>query len=432
MQRAADGNDKVAASLVAINHEADLALLEVEDGVLDDVEPVSIDVDGGEKALFPRLRDRVNVLGFPVGGDSVSATEGIVSRIELQEMAHSGRYLVCITIDAAVNPGASGGPTFGADGQLIGVAVQAMDSEEAENISEIVPLVSVRRFLYAFSRGMPFEAPSLGVSWVWLENTTMRRSVGLGKASTGILVTHIEHGSSAHGIIHVGDVITSVAGHPISNNGTVKYLGQHRMAFSVVSQQFFVGSEVEVGLLRRGEGQGEVRGAAPAPTPATVLVKLKAEVRLVPRMAFKEPTYCIFAGCVFQPLTAEYLDTWESLSDCPANFQVLSSSGHLSDSCTQVVVFSSVLSDRANTGYDSHTDVDVELVDGEKVKNMVDFVTRVASSRGLVKITCSDRSILVIDMDKEKEVMERITRTYRLPATCSADLKDILDANLPA
>ena len=58
---------------------------------------------------LPRTRATVQTYGYPEGGTSLSVTEGIVSRIEY--VAHSAwTHGLRIQIDAAVNPGNSGGP----------------------------------------------------------------------------------------------------------------------------------------------------------------------------------------------------------------------------------------------------------------------------------------------------------------------------------
>jgi hypothetical protein len=62
-------------------HECDLALLTVtEDNSFEDIIPMQL----SEPDILPTLREKVHVLGFPVGGDEVSITEGVVSRVEVQ------------------------------------------------------------------------------------------------------------------------------------------------------------------------------------------------------------------------------------------------------------------------------------------------------------------------------------------------------------
>lgn len=58
------------------------------------------------------LQDSILVAGYPLGGDSLSITKGIVSRVTMTRYAHASNKLLGIQIDAAINPGNSGGPAF--------------------------------------------------------------------------------------------------------------------------------------------------------------------------------------------------------------------------------------------------------------------------------------------------------------------------------
>ena len=99
-------SQKYAARVVAAGHECDLACLEVDDEVFwNGLSPLPL---GG----LPELQDEVVVLGFPTGGDSLSVTQGVVSRVEPQLYAHGATTLLAIQIDAAINPGNSGGPVL--------------------------------------------------------------------------------------------------------------------------------------------------------------------------------------------------------------------------------------------------------------------------------------------------------------------------------
>ena len=75
----ANSPDKHVGKVVSVLHEVDLALVEVHEG-LEDVEPVPL--PAGKEVRLPKLREKVYVLGFPVGGNDLSITEGVVSRIE--------------------------------------------------------------------------------------------------------------------------------------------------------------------------------------------------------------------------------------------------------------------------------------------------------------------------------------------------------------
>lgn len=49
------------------------------------------------------LQERLLVLGYPTGGDTVSLSAGVVSRVELQQYAHGSSTLLAIQIDAAIS-----------------------------------------------------------------------------------------------------------------------------------------------------------------------------------------------------------------------------------------------------------------------------------------------------------------------------------------
>ena len=65
-----------------------------------------------EKMRTPRslsvLQDAVAVVGYPIGGETISVTTGVVSRIEVTSYSHGATELLGIQIDAAINPGNSG------------------------------------------------------------------------------------------------------------------------------------------------------------------------------------------------------------------------------------------------------------------------------------------------------------------------------------
>ena len=65
------------------------------------------------------------------GGDNISVTKGVVSRVELTQYVHGASHLMAIQIDAAINPGNSGGPTI-MNEKVAGVAFQNLSG--AENI----------------------------------------------------------------------------------------------------------------------------------------------------------------------------------------------------------------------------------------------------------------------------------------------------------
>ena len=121
---------KHSARIVAAGHEADLALLEVADGAFWEA-PGGAAAGPLELGDIPELQESVSVCGFPQGGENLSITQGVVSRVELTQYVHGAAHLLAIQLDAAINPGNSGGPAMRA-GRVCGLAFQNLPS--ADNI----------------------------------------------------------------------------------------------------------------------------------------------------------------------------------------------------------------------------------------------------------------------------------------------------------
>lgn len=86
--------------------QCDLALLTTDSTEFwENTEPLKL---GG----IPNLQDPVAVVGYPTGGDNISVSVGVVSRVEPQQYVHGAASLLAIQIDAAINPGNSGGPAI--------------------------------------------------------------------------------------------------------------------------------------------------------------------------------------------------------------------------------------------------------------------------------------------------------------------------------
>ena len=107
------GDDrKFVATVLAVGPECDLALLAVADPAFwTGLRPVSFG------ALAPRFQSGCGIFGFPMGGDGLCATRGIVSRVEVCSYVHASAELLSAQTDSAINSGASGGAAFDISGK---------------------------------------------------------------------------------------------------------------------------------------------------------------------------------------------------------------------------------------------------------------------------------------------------------------------------
>ena len=97
----AGAGEKVQAEVEIIAHECDLAVLRVKDKkFFEGTRPLDI-------GPLVSQRDRVTVYGFPEGGEEMSMTEGIVSRVEInvtptaKPACYAGRSMPRSTLETA-------------------------------------------------------------------------------------------------------------------------------------------------------------------------------------------------------------------------------------------------------------------------------------------------------------------------------------------
>ncbi len=395
--------DKAVARVKAVSHDCDLALLEIVEpvGFLDDVEPA-------ELGALPKLRDEVSVVGYPVGGEEISITEGVVSRVEVQRYSHSQRHLLAVTVDAAINAGNSGGPVFG-NGKVVGIAFQKLTG--VDNIGEMVPPPIIRAFLEGVRHGKRPEAPALGISTQNLENPLLRRHLAVPDGVSGVVVTQVEHGGAAHGVLEPRDVITAIDGQPIANNGTVSYLARHRTRFDVVLTGRYVGDVLALEILRGGARR-------------TVELRLGPWAPLVPRSRYDlPPTYFVFGGLVFQTLTRDFLTTWDKWwNKAPKEFLYHYYMGARSAERTEVVILTQILADEINVGYGHLYNEVIATVNGEIPRDLADLVRRVEAARGAIEIGTTSGGVLLLDSEQVGKAAPRILERYRIPRDRSPGL----------
>lgn len=395
---------KVTARVLAISHDCDLALLEVEDrSFARGIKPAVV----GD---LPKLRDEVQVVGYPIGGEEVSITEGVVSRVEVQRYEHSQRNLLAVTVDAAINEGNSGGPVF-ARNKVVGIAFQALP--DAENVGEMVPAPIIQAFLSGVRRKKPADVPGIGVSTQPLENPALRKHFGMKKSDSGVLITAVQYGSSAWGAFQPNDVLMQLHGHKIADNGTIKYRGRYRCQFDALIGDFHCGDKVRARVLRDGR-------------PEDVELEMQPMQWLVPRTEYdRRPMWFVFGGLVFQRLTAEYLRNWGDAwwDKAPKGLLHAYYYGLRRPQQREVVVLAQVLADDVNVGYESFANDAVTGVDGKLPVDMSDFVKRMDGAEGEVVVRLASGATVLLDVRAARAAEGRIRDLYHLPGDRSQGLR---------
>jgi len=356
---------KYNAHVAFISHEADLALLTVDD------QSFFTGVTSLDFGQLPQVMDKVIVYGFPEGGDTLSTTTGVISRIEHRPYAHSFKNLLAVQIDAAINPGNSGGPAI-VDDEVVGIVMQ--QSKNFENIGYIVPTTVVKHFLDDVRDGNYDGFPRIGIKTQKLGNKNLKSMYQLGDSHTGVLVTNVTPGMLSEGVLNPDDILISVDDHPIADDGTVEFRRNERTSFYHFIQQHQYGDVLKLTVIREGQ-------ALP------VELKLKkglGDHYFVSTCEYDaKPKYYIYGGLVFCPLTLNYLKTWKDWeTNSPSNLLNYLVNNDPRENKEEVVVMIKVLESEINVGYNEYTNQRIVKVNGRKVINLNQMITAIDAQNG--------------------------------------------------
>ncbi|KAJ0017395.1 hypothetical protein Pint_11676 [Pistacia integerrima] len=372
------GSTKYRARVEAVGHECDLAILVVEN------EEFWEGVTFLELGDTPFLQHAVAVVGYPQGGDNISVTKGVVSRVEPTQYVHGATQLMAIQIDAAINPGNSGGPAIMGN-KVVGVAFQNLSG--AENIGYIIPVPVIKHFIIGVEENGKYVGfCSLGLSCQTTENVQLRKFFGMRPEMTGVLVDKINPLSDAHKILKKDDIVLAFDSVPIANDGTVPFRNRERITFDHL-----------VSMKKPNE---------------KCLLKVLRDA--------KEHEFSI---TLRPPYLHEYGEDWYNTSPrrlCERALRELPKKAS-----EQLVILSQVLMDDINAGYERFAELQIKKVNGVEIENLKHLCEQVENcSAESLRFDLDDDRVIVLDYQMAKIATSRILELHRIPSAMSSDLRD--------
>ncbi|MEJ2703459.1 MAG: trypsin-like peptidase domain-containing protein, partial [Sedimentisphaerales bacterium] len=350
-----------------------------------------------------------------VGGDRISVTEGIVSRIETDTYVHngSGRPVV-IQTDAAINPGNSGGPVV-QDGQVVGVAFQGL--READNIGYLIPTTVIRHFLTDIEDGKYDGFGTMGtLFYPGLHNASYREYLQVPPDEDGVVVIATLMHSSLESILQAGDVMTRVDDYDIDNDGMLQIHGL-RLPVSELVDSKQIGQTVQLTFYRQGQRK-----------TATATIALNTQIFDRARGYDRPPPYVCFAGLVFTPASRNFLETWGSQwpKKIPFTLRYLftySAQLNTDRQRQEYVVLSAVMSDEVNAYADEFKNHVVESINGVKIHSLDDVhnAFKQTTNRFYEIEFMGDDRILPIDAEVARQRQQPILEKYHIPAEANLE-----------
>jgi S1-C subfamily serine protease len=403
---------KYTAQVLHVGHDCDLAILTVkEDKFWENTKPLQL---GG----IPQLQDSIVVVGYPTGGDNICVTKGVVSRVNFVTYSHGMKSLLSIQIDAAINPGNSGGPCLQGD-NVVGVAFQAHTNKQ--NIGYIIPVPVIEHFLEGIKRKENnLNFPSIGMSWSKLENPSHKLSLQMREDQTGIYINHLIPLTDAYKKLKQNDVVLRYDGNSIADDGTIPFRDKgERLCHHYLTIQKFSGDVAKLTILRDGKEMD-------------VDVIVEDVPNLVPLHGYDSlntPTYFIFGGLVFLPLTRPFLNAYYGknwYSDAPLHLSNKATIDYKQHPDEQIIVLSHVLSNDVNVGYEGYACRMLLNVDNKEIKNMTELCQYIDTCKNdFISFDLYKDSVMVLEITKARECLVETLKTHNIPHDRSPDLVEI-------
>jgi S1-C subfamily serine protease len=396
VERDGDPN-KYPATVLFVAHDCDLALLKVASpDFFKNMTPLTF---GG----IPELESVVSAYGYPLGGERMSVTTGIVSRIDFQLYTHSSiDQHLAIQISAQINPGNSGGPVM-QNAKVVGVAFQGYSGDVAQGVAYMIPTPVIRRFLSDIKDGHYDKYVDLGLTPIKLQNPAQRRFLGLKDDDRGILVgTVIAAGPSAKGVKE-GDVLLAIDDHPIASDGTVELEGE-RVDMPEVVERKFKGDSVKLDILRDKK-------------PLTVTVELGSvwPYAYLAHGYDVRPRYIVYGGLLFQPLTLDLVEAYQPTDIRLRHYFDYFVTEQIYLEHPEVVVLTNILPDPTNTYLAAYRASIVDEINGQKVRTLSDLAKAFSETadRFVIRMI-GDGPPLVLDPKEVESARERIKTRYNV------------------
>lgn len=369
----ADGTRFTPAKVIAVDYEANLALLgpdSEEDGAKFFAGSTPIEV-----AQPPRIGDSLEVVQIEENGVALR-TSGVLQSIDVESNFLPGQFFLTYMVKASMQSAASSFslPVI-TGGRLAGVLISYNSKDQ---ICDVASTDIISRFLKEAGNGEYKGFPSLGVAIARTEDASFRKWLGLGDDQGGIYIRTLRKGGAADQAgVKKGDVLLAVDGLKIDRRGYYNHPHYGTLSWGhLIRGERATGDSVTLSLLREGK-------------PLELKVTLSREddaSRLVPNEMFdKAPAFLVKGGLVFQELTLPLLESfgedWQSRAPLDL-LDAYENPEKYQDKVNRIVFLSGVIPTPATVGYERLRNLVVRKVNGKEIKDMKSLIDAFKSNSG--------------------------------------------------
>jgi S1-C subfamily serine protease len=308
----------------------------------------------------------------------------------------------------SMNDGGSGEPVF-IDGKLAGIAAGL--SNETKTLFVIAIDAVVRLLKDADSGGFQ------GIPFFWIDSvelqsdSNLRTFFGLEEGAGGALVTDVPAGSSGGDALKKNDIILSIDGHDLDDNGMYESPYGKLYYFGLIQLNHFVGDTITMKILRERKRLDIQFTLKPVPEHYSAMRLISND---------RDPLYYIFGGMVFQELSIGYLESagqeWKQKGDKRLLYYYDNVKSISSESgAGGIVVLSRVLPNTINKGYQYYKDQVLKKANGVAVKDLPHLREIISgSSERFIVLEFVGETMIVLDRQSAMAGEQDLLKTYNI------------------
>jgi hypothetical protein len=324
---------------------------------------------------------------------------------------------VRVQVDAALNPGNSGGPAIN-EGKIVGLVFSKINT--AENVGYLIPTDEIRRFFDNIKDGHYAGNMQMLDDWQTAENEALRKYLKMPADVTGLVVTE-PYSDDKDYPLKQWDVVTHIGDHAIDNQGYVDVREGLRMRYDYYVSRLAKDGKVEVTLLR--DGEKKTVKVPVAPRPETVL----------PVLEDGYPEYFIYGPIVFEVASQEYVGALGRNAGALLGLRsplMMRLFDKPKEKGEQIVVIATRMFPHPSIkGYDNRPLAVIDKLNGKKVKNLRNLAEMLRDSKDeFLRFEMADKSESLVFKRAEMEAAtEEILSNEGIRYQASDSLKDVFE-----
>jgi hypothetical protein len=401
----AESGERVPATIVAVDYEADLALLKpTDDHFLNGITPLQLtDAGVGDHLAVWQLE--------PTG--ALLSTDALLTTVEVGKYPENDAELLdySLTTSLQYRDGSFTLPMVKGD-KLAGLLLRYDTRTQNANA---IPAAVIEHFLRDAAQPAYAGFPRAGLLFAPARDPQLRRYANIpAMIPGGVYITHVERNSPGEEAgVKEGDILLDVAGQSIDPDGNYTDPRHGKLSLINLISLQTVGSKVPFKLLRNGQALS---------VDVTVRHKAADTYVIPPYVIGKAPSYYVLGGLVLEELSREYLKEWGADWQKKAPERMVYYDRYQSDlfqdNRKHLVILSQVLPTDDSIGYEDLGALVVTKINDIPLTSFADVPRALDHPvNGFDKIEFEENpSVIYLDAQQVSDHAEDLKKTYGLPS----------------